>query len=54
MDEKLNLKLTVWMKNREKICKMDEKNEMTNSSILKLLKLFKYCNFLECFWTMEM
>jgi hypothetical protein len=25
MDEKLNLKVTLWMKNRENVCKMDEK-----------------------------
>ncbi len=43
MDEKLNLKVTLWMKNRGKVRQMDEKlmmkkwkkNEMTNSSILK-------------------
>jgi hypothetical protein len=47
------------MKNKEKVYKADEKlrmkkwkkNEMINSSILKLLKLLKPCNFLECFWT---
>jgi len=25
MDEKLNLKVTLWMKYRGKVCKMDEK-----------------------------
>jgi len=28
IDEKLNLKVTLWMKNREKVCKMDEKLRM--------------------------
>ncbi len=28
MDEKLNLKVTIWMKNRGKVCKMDQKIRM--------------------------
>jgi hypothetical protein len=28
MDERLNLKVTLWVKKREKVCKVDEKQRM--------------------------
>ncbi len=35
MDERLNLKVTLWVKKREKVCKVDEKKGWKNEKKLK-------------------
>lgn len=45
IDEKLNLKVTLWMKNREKVCKMDEKVRMKKWKKKMRWKFLPFKNF---------